>query len=61
MKRSGRRMNDRSLGPLALLALIVPIMLLLIAYGDGEAGLSSAEVEEIVRAEMAEAPTPPQA
>ena len=38
MKRSGRRMNDRSLGPLALLALIVPIMLLLIACGDGEAG-----------------------
>ena len=49
-------MNDRSLGPLALMALSVPVMLILKACkGDG-AGLSLAKVEEIVLAEMAEAP-----
>ncbi len=42
----------------AVLAVLVP--LLLVACGDGDAGLSRAEVEEIVRAEIAEAPATPQ-
>ena len=45
--------------------LMVPLLLLapilLVACGDGDAGLSRAEVEEIVRAEMAESPAPPTA
>ena len=56
MRHSERPMNNRTRGPLALLPLIVSAMLLLVACGGGEAGLSRAEVEEIVRAEMAEAP-----
>ena len=51
-------MNHRNQIPLALLALIVPAMLLQVACGDGDPGLSRAEVEEIVREEMAKAPTP---
>ena len=42
----------------AVLAVLVP--LLLVACGDRDAGLSRAEVEEIVREEMAEAPATPQ-
>ena len=37
-------------------ALAVMLLVLLVACGDGDAGLSRAEVEEIVRAEMAETP-----
>ena len=55
-----RFLNDRTLGQLALLALTVPVLLFLVACGDGDKGLSRAEVEEIVRAEMAEASTPTQ-
>ncbi len=42
----------------AVLAVLVP--LLLVACGDRDAGLPRAEVEEIVREEMAEAPATPQ-
>ena len=41
------------------LALAVLYVVLLVACGDEDSGLSRAEVQEIVRAEMAEAPTPP--
>ena len=47
-------------GIVALAALVVSAALLMVACGDREAGLSRAEVEEIVRAEMAEAPASPQ-
>ena len=60
MRQSSRQLDDRGLFPLALLALFVPITFLIVACGDGDAGLSRAEVEEIVRAEMAEAPASPQ-
>ena len=49
-------LNYRSLCLSAPWALIVPIMLFLVACGGGDTGLSRAEVEEIVRAEMEEAP-----
>ena len=39
-------------------ALAVMLLVLLVACGDGDTGLSRAEVAEIVRAEMADAPTP---
>ncbi len=42
------------------LALAVLCLVLVIACGDSDTGLSPAEVEEIVRAEMADAPAPPQ-
>ena len=42
-------------------ALAALIALLLVACGGGDAGLSRAEVEEIVRAELAESPAPPTA
>ena len=42
----------------ALLALAALFALLPVACGGGDAGLSRAEVEEIVRAEMADAPAP---
>ena len=42
----------------ALLGVLVP--LLLVTCGDGDAGLTRPEVEEIVRTEMAEAPATPQ-
>ncbi len=58
MRQLGRLFNDRILSALALLALTVPAMLLVIACGD--AGLSRAEVQEIVREELAKAPTPAQ-
>ena len=41
-------------------AVAVLALLLLAACGDAEPGLTAAEVEEIVRAELAEAPAPPQ-
>ena len=43
---------------LSLAALAVLTAPLLAACGDGDAGLSRAEVEEIFRAELADAPTP---
>ncbi len=49
-----RRLQGAALG---LATVLVPL-LLIAACGDGDAGLSRAEVQEIVRAEMAEAPTP---
>ena len=44
--------------PLSLAALAILTALLLAACGDGDAGLSRAEVEEVVRAELADAPAP---
>ena len=46
--------------PLSLMALAVLVALLLVACGGGDAGLSRAEVEEIVREELADAPAPAQ-
>ena len=43
-----------------MMALAVLVALLLVACGDGDAGLSRAEVEEIVREELADAPAPAQ-
>ena len=43
---------------IVLAALAVLTALLLAACGDGDAGLSRAEVEEIVRSELADAPAP---
>ena len=45
--------------PLSLAALALLAVLLLVACGDGD-GLSRAEVEQIVRAELADAPAPEQ-
>lgn len=56
MGQSVRLLNYRSLSLLAPLALTVLAIILLTGCGDG---MSRAEVEEIVREEMAEAPTPP--
>ena len=53
-------LNDRTLSPLSLLALTVLALLFLVACGGDDAGLSRAEVQEIVRAEMADAPATPQ-
>ena len=50
---AGNLMRKPGLREMALLALLVP--LLLIVCGDGDRGLSRAEVEEIVRAERASA------
>ena len=58
MGHSVRVLNYRNLRLLAPLALTVVVIFLL--TGCGDAGLSRAEVEEIVREEMAEAPTPTQ-
>ena len=52
---------DSKLNALTLSVLTIPVLLLSIACGGEDAGLSRAEVEEIVRAEMAEAPAPPTA
>ena len=54
-------MIDSKLNALTLSVLTIPVLLLSIACGGEDAGLSRAEVEEIVRAEMAEAPAPPTA
>ena len=53
-------MNGPNRHPLALLALTVPVVFLLIACGDGDAGLSRTEVQEIVRRELVEAQASPQ-
>ena len=52
-------MKLRSLIPLAVPALTLPVMLLAMACGGDGPGLSRAEVEEIVRTELAESPPPP--
>ena len=54
-------MTYRKLSILALAALAVLLPILLVACGNGDAGLSRAEVQEIVREEMAGAPAPPEA
>ena len=60
MRQSFTQLNDRFLRSLVLSALIVPVMLLTVACGGDDTGLTRAEVEEIVREELAEAPTPTQ-
>ena len=60
MRELAGLLNYRSLSLLAPLALIVVFILLLAACRGGDKGLSRAEVEEIVRADMAETPTTPQ-
>ena len=57
MRESERLLDYRSLSLLAPLALTILFVFLLTACGGG---LSRAEAEQIVRAEMAETPTPPQ-
>ena len=52
-------MADLKIDKLAL-ALAAVAVLVLVACGDGEAGLSRTEVEEIVRAELANAPMQPE-
>ena len=51
---------DSKLSALILSVLTVPVLILSIACGGEDAGPSRAEVEEIVRAELAETPTPVQ-
>ena len=53
-------MTYRKLSILALTALAVLLPILLIACGNGDAGLSRAEVKEIVREEIADAPAQPE-
>ena len=45
---------------LAVLACLVPLAAVACGGGDGEAGLSRTEVAEVVRAELAAVPAPPQ-
>ena len=49
---------DSKLSTLILSVLTVPVLILSIACGGEDAGLSRAEVEEIVRAGLAESPAP---
>ena len=49
---------DSKLSALILSVLTVPVLILSIACGGEDAGLSRAEVEEIARAELAESPAP---
>ena len=49
---------DIAKAPLSLAALAMLAVLIFAACGDGDAGLSRAQVEEIVRAELADAPAP---
>ena len=51
-------MIDSKLSALILSVLTVPVLILSIACGGEDAGPSRAEVEEIVRAELAESPAP---
>ena len=51
-------MIDSKLSALILSVLTVPVLILSIACGGEEDGLSRAEVEEIVRAGLAESPAP---
>ncbi len=60
MRLSASMTNSRSVVSLAHLAFAVVTVLLLVACSDADSGLSRAEVQEIVRTEMAEAPTPTQ-
>ena len=53
-------MTNRNMNAFAVAALAVLVSVLLAACGDGDAGLSREEVEEIVRAELADAPAPPE-
>ena len=53
-------LNCRSLSLLVPLAFTVLVGLLLVACSNGASGLSRADVQEIVRAEIADAPAPPQ-
>ena len=53
-------MVNRKLSISTLATLAVAMLLLMVACGDRDAGLSRAEVEEIVRAEMAAVPAPTQ-
>ena len=53
-------MVNRKLSISTLATLAVAMLLLLVACGDRDAGLSRAEVEEIVHAEMAAVPAPTQ-
>ena len=50
----------RASPPACVAALAVLIALLLVACGNEDAGLSRAEVEEIVREELADAPASPE-
>ena len=50
-------MTGRMLCAASFLALLLATSVLLAACGDGDAGLTRAEVEEIVREEIADAPT----
>ena len=50
--------TNRKLSKLAWAAAAALLLVLLIACGDGDAGLTHSEVEEIVRAEMASSPAP---
>ena len=59
-RHSERLLNGRRAVYQALLAFAVLAVLLLVACSDGDSGLSRAEVEEIVREEMVDGPTPPQ-
>ena len=52
-------MTHRKLSLLAPAALAVLTVLLLVACSNGDPGLTRAQVQEIVREEMAEAPVPP--
>ncbi len=54
----GEGLTGRMRRTAALLALLLAASALFSACGDGDAGLTRADVEEIVRAEMAAAPTP---
>ncbi len=54
----GEGLTGRMRRTAALLALLLAASVLLAACGDGDAGLTRADVEEIVRAELAAAPTP---
>ena len=54
-------MIDSKLSTLILSVLTVPVLILSIACGGEDAGPSRAEVEEIVRAGLAESPAPPTA
>ena len=51
-------MIDSKLSALILSVLTVPVLILSIACGGEDAGPSRAEVEEIVRAGLAESPAP---
>ena len=57
MRQSGSQLNDWRVVSLFPLAFVVSVIFLLTACGDG---LSRADVEEIVRTEMADTPMPPQ-